>query len=46
MLVHEKIQVDPVILSTRANGFTHQMYPLLSRFNYVVSQVDDRFCRI
>jgi len=36
MLIHEKINVDPVILSTRAHGFTHQMYPLLSRFNYVI----------
>jgi Domain of Unknown Function with PDB structure (DUF3857)/Transglutaminase-like superfamily len=39
MLIHEKIQADPVILSTRANGFTHELYPLLSRYNYVVSQV-------
>lgn len=39
MLVHEKIQADPVILSTRAHGFTNELYPLLSRFNYVVSKV-------
>lgn len=39
MLVHEKIQVDPVILSTRSHGFTNEIYPLLSRFNYVVSKV-------
>jgi hypothetical protein len=38
MLIHEKIAVDPVILSTRANGFTHSMYPLLSRFNYVIAR--------
>jgi uncharacterized protein DUF3858/transglutaminase superfamily protein len=36
MLAHENIQSDPVILSTRANGFTHEIYPLLSRFNYVI----------
>ena len=38
MLIHEKIQADPVILSTRANGFTHPFYPLLSRFNYVITR--------
>jgi hypothetical protein len=38
MLIHEKIEADPVILSTRANGFAHQMYPLLSRFNYVIAR--------
>jgi hypothetical protein len=39
MLIHEKIPADPVILSTRSNGFTHELYPLLSRFNYVVSRI-------
>jgi hypothetical protein len=39
MLLHEKIPADPVILSTRANGFAHEIYPLLSRYNYVVSRV-------
>ena len=38
MLNHEKISADPVILSTRSNGFTHQMYPLINRFNYVICQ--------
>jgi len=36
MLNHEHISSDPVILSTRSHGFTHEMYPLLSRFNYVI----------
>ena len=36
MLKHLHIAADPVILSTRAHGFTHEMYPLLSRFNYVI----------
>ena len=36
MLRHEKIASDPVILSTRSNGFANEFYPLLSRFNYVV----------
>ncbi len=39
MLHHEKIAADPVILSTRRNGFTNEVYPLLTRFNYVVSRV-------
>ncbi len=39
MLIHEKIGADPVILSTRAHGFTHPLYPLESRFNYVISRV-------
>jgi Domain of Unknown Function with PDB structure (DUF3857)/Transglutaminase-like superfamily len=39
MLIHEKIQSDPVILSTRSHGFTHPLYPLLSRFNYVITRI-------
>ena len=36
MLLHEHLQADPVILSTRAHGFTHPVYPLLPRYNYVI----------
>jgi hypothetical protein len=36
MLNHEKIKANPVILSTRTHGITHQMYPLMDRFNYVI----------
>jgi Domain of Unknown Function with PDB structure (DUF3857)/Transglutaminase-like superfamily len=36
LLRHEKIAADPVILSTRANGFANEIYPLLTRFNYVI----------
>jgi hypothetical protein len=39
MLVHAGLTADPIILSTRANGFTHPFYPLLTRYNYVISQV-------
>jgi len=39
MLRHEKITADPVILSTRDNGFVNQLYPLLDRFNYVIGRV-------
>jgi hypothetical protein len=38
MLNHEGIRADPVILSTRSHGFTHEIYPLLTRFNYVICQ--------
>ncbi len=38
MLRYGDIQSDPVILSTKENGFTYPVYPLLSRFNYLVAQ--------
>ena len=38
MLRHEKIGADPIILSTRAHGFTNEIYPLMTRFNYVISE--------
>jgi hypothetical protein len=36
LLRHEKIVADPVILSTRSHGFANEIYPLLTRFNYVI----------
>jgi hypothetical protein len=39
MLIHANIAADPLILSTRSHGFTHPVYPLLTRFNYVISCV-------
>lgn len=39
MMRYAGIQADPVILSTTDNGYTFHLYPLLSRFNYVVSRV-------
>lgn len=36
MLRHQKIDASPVLLSTRANGFIHPIYPLMDRFNYLV----------
>jgi hypothetical protein len=38
MLRYAKLNADPVILSTRSNGFTYPLYPMLSKFNYVVAQ--------
>jgi len=45
MLRHEKIEADPIILSTRNNGFANEIYPLLTQFNYVVDlvKIDDGF---
>lgn len=31
---------DPMILSTRSNGYTYSLYPLIDRFNYVISRVE------
>jgi hypothetical protein len=39
MLRYADIDADPVILSTRSNGYTSPLYPLLSQFNYVIAQV-------
>jgi hypothetical protein len=34
-----KLQVDPVILSTRANGLPIEIHPVLSDFNYVIARL-------
>lgn len=39
MLRHQNIIADPVILSTRSNGFSNDFYPLINRFNYVICKV-------
>jgi uncharacterized protein DUF3857/uncharacterized protein DUF3858/transglutaminase superfamily protein len=39
MLRHEKLTADPIILSTRSNGSANEIYPLLSRFNYVICRL-------
>lgn len=36
MLRHEEIDAEPIILSTRDNGFPSEQYPMLERFNYVI----------
>ena len=38
MLRHEDIKADPVILSTRSHGYTYPIYPIMSKFNYVISK--------
>ncbi len=39
MLIHAGLAAQPVILSTRDNGFVYSMEPLLSRYNYVIDRV-------
>lgn len=39
MLKRAGFQADPVILSTTDNGYIYEYYPLLDRFNYVVTQL-------
>ncbi len=36
MLRHEKIQANPIILSTRSRGVTNELYPLMDRYNYLI----------
>jgi hypothetical protein len=40
MLQHEKLDASPVLLSTREHGYTHELYPLMDRFNHVVAAVN------
>ncbi len=44
MLKHEGIVADAIILGTRDHGYTHELYPLLDRFNYVIclASVDNK----
>ena len=39
MLNNQDIEASPVLLSTRSHGWTHEIYPLMDRFNYVVAEV-------
>lgn len=39
MLIKADLQADPVMLSTRSHGYAYDMYPILDRFNYVISRV-------
>lgn len=38
MLRYANISADPVILSTKSNGYTYALYPLIDRFNYTISR--------
>lgn len=37
MLRRANLNADPLVLSTRNHGFTHQLYPLVSRYNYTMA---------
>lgn len=39
MLLKADLRADPVMLSTRSHGYVHAVYPLMDRFNYVISKV-------
>ena len=39
MLRQQDIKADPVLMSTRSNGFAHETYPLMERFNYVIAEM-------
>jgi hypothetical protein len=36
MLKYADINANPVILSTRSHGYTYALYPILTKFNYVI----------
>jgi hypothetical protein len=38
MLRYKDITADPVLLSTRSHGFTYQIYPIMGKFNYLISK--------
>ncbi len=40
MLLKADLFAEPVILSTRSNGYTYPLYPLMDKFNYVISRVN------
>ncbi len=40
LLNHYKVNTQPIILSTRTHGKVHEFYPLLSRYNHVITQVN------
>ena len=39
MLRKADLYAEPVILSTRAHGYTYALYPLINRFNYVITRL-------
>jgi Domain of Unknown Function with PDB structure (DUF3857) len=40
MLKKAKINASPVLLSTRDNGVAYEAYPILDKFNYLISKVE------
>ncbi|MEO7984446.1 MAG: transglutaminase domain-containing protein [Bacteroidota bacterium] len=40
MLRKANIPADPVLLSTRSHGYSHSIYPLMDRMNYVICRIE------
>ncbi|HXB44185.1 MAG TPA: DUF3857 domain-containing protein [Puia sp.] len=40
MLNHEGVQSSPILLSTRGNGFANEIYPMVTRLNYVICDAE------
>lgn len=40
MLIKAGFKADPVMLSTRSHGYTYELYPLMDKFNYVISRLE------
>ncbi|MCU7552457.1 DUF3857 and transglutaminase domain-containing protein [Chitinophagaceae bacterium LB-8] len=40
MLRYAGIQANPIMLSTRENGYAYAMYPLIRQYNYVVCEAE------
>lgn len=39
MLIKAGFYAEPVMLSTRSHGYTYELYPLMDKFNYVISRL-------
>lgn len=39
MLKSQNLTATPVILSTRSHGITHEFYPLMDRYNYLIAKL-------
>ncbi|WP_298533567.1 DUF3857 domain-containing protein [uncultured Algibacter sp.] len=39
MLIENGIEAQPILLSTRSNGFPTKIFPVISEFNYLIVQV-------
>ncbi|MGK2861089.1 MAG: transglutaminase domain-containing protein [Chitinophagaceae bacterium] len=40
MLLKADLEAEPVMLSTRSHGYAYELYPILDRFNYVISRME------
>ena len=40
MLLKADLPADPVMLSTRSHGYSYALYPLMDRFNYVITRLN------